>query len=169
MFASFDDSLIERVFQPVADFLLHHLSLGRSGAACLCVDVASVGWILARARALSAAVLRWDAGASFLDLIVLLLGLLALISLRTLFRRTSGKPNANPLRLVMRPHRAVVLLMLAARAVQLSAVPSGLADLGDVADVAMLLFGAAALYLGACTERPPLKRVCSAMAGSGAR
>jgi len=169
LFAPLDDVLIGRLFQPMADFIALRFGLGRGRAACLCLDIASVGWIVARARALSDAVLSWDAGASFLHLAILLMGLLALISLRVLFRRAGSKPIANPLRVSMRPHRAIVLLMLAARVMQPHAVSRGFADLGDVADVAMLLFAAVALYLGACTERPPVRRACSTMAGAGAR
>jgi len=101
---------------------------------------------------LSDAVAAWESGTAFLDLVLLLLGLVALASLRTLFRRAAGR-QANPLRPAMRPHRAIVLLMLAARIAQLHT--SGLAEL---ADLAMLICAAAALYLGACVEPPPLRR-----------
>ncbi len=94
----------------------------------------------------------WDAGTAALDTTLLLLGLVALISLRALFRRAWRK-QANPLRLAMQPHRAIVLLMLASRLMQLRAP-----GLTDVADLAMLLCAASALYLGACAERPPIRR-----------
>jgi hypothetical protein len=53
----------------------------------------------------------------------------------------------------MQPHRAIVLLMLASRVTQLPNF-----DLTDAADLAMLLCTASALYLGACVERPPVRR-----------
>jgi hypothetical protein len=62
----------------------------------------------------------------------------------------------------MRPHRAIVLLMLAARLAQPQA-----SDLGEVADIAMLLCAASALYLGACVERPPVRRGWAALVLAG--
>jgi hypothetical protein len=151
-FAPLDDLLIERLFQPGSDLIADWIGFGRTTAACFCVDIASLAWIVSRARGLSDAVAAWDASTSFIDLSLLLLGLVALISLRTLFRR-AGRKQANPLRLVMRPHRAIVLLMLVTRLVQLHAP-----GLADAADVVMLICAAAALYLGACAERPPIRR-----------
>jgi hypothetical protein len=150
-FAALDDGLIERVFQPVSDMVTHQTGLTRTQTAGLCLDIASLGWIIARTDGLSGAVATWDAGAAFLDLMLLLLGLVALVSLRTLFRRTATR-TTNPLRPAMQPHRAVLLLMLAARLVQWQ-TPT----LADAADLAMLLSAAAALYLGACAEQPPIR------------
>jgi hypothetical protein len=152
-FASLDDVLIERLFQPMSDLVSHRAGFGRMTAACFCVDIASLAWIVSQARALSDAVVTWEAGSAFIDLSLLLLGLAALTSLRTLFRRAAPK-QANPLRLAMRPHRAIVLLMLVTRLVQLHAP-----DVAEAAEIAMLLCAAAALYLGACAERPPVRRV----------
>lgn len=162
-FGPLDDILIERLFQPVSDFITYRIGISRSATACFCVDVASLGWIVSRVRGLSDSVVAWDAGSSFLNLAFVLLGLVALISLRTVFRRTAGNKQANPLRLTMRPHRAIVLLMLAARLMQLRAP-----GLGDAADIAMLLFATSALYLGACAERPPVRRGWAALANAPA-
>jgi hypothetical protein len=151
-FAPVDDALFERLFQPAADLMAHRVGLSRTAAACFCIDLASLSWIASRAGGLSGAVAEGNIGGAALEVSLLLLGLVALISLRTLFRRAAGK-QGNPLRLAMRPHRAVVLLMLVARLLQLQ-VP-GLAAAGDVA---MLVFAASALYLGACAERPPIRR-----------
>jgi hypothetical protein len=151
-FTSLDDALIERLFQPVADLVSHRIGLNRTASACLCIDSAALAWIVSRAPGLSEAVSGRDAGTSALDMSLLLLGLVALISLRTLFRRTAGK-QANPLRRSMRRHRGIVLLMLLARLVQLRSP-----GLADAAEIAMLLCAASALYLGACAEPPPLRR-----------
>ena len=151
-FAPLDDALFEKLFQPVSDFMSHRLGLGRATTACHFIDVASLAWIVSRAQGLSKSVTAWDAAASFGDMAMLLLGLLALLSLRTLFRR-AGRKQANPLRQVMQPHRAIVLMMLAARLTQLH-----ISALADVADLAMLICAASALYLAACAERPPLRR-----------
>jgi hypothetical protein len=151
-FASLDDVLIERLFQPVADLVSHRIGLSRTASACFCLDGAALAWILARGPGLSDAVNGREAGTAALGLSLLLLGLVALTSLRTLFRRAGGK-QANPLRQAMRRHRGVVLLMLLARLAQLRSP-----GLADAADVAMLLCAAAALYLGACAEPPPVRR-----------
>jgi hypothetical protein len=151
-FAALDDVLIERVFQPASDMISNRMGLSRTAIACFCIDIASLAWIVARARELSGAVAASNTGTAFLDTTVLLLGLVALVSLRALFRRAAARKQANPLRLAMLPHRAIVLLMLASRLVQWQAP-----GLTDGADLAMLLFAVAALYLGACTERPPIQ------------
>ena len=150
-FVALDDVLIERVFQPLADLLSDQLRLTRARTACCCIDAASFAWIVSRARGLSGA--EWDSVTVLLDVALLLLGITALISLRSLFRRTLNDKQANPLRPAMQPHRAIVLIMLATRLIQLT--PS---NLTDGADLAMLLCAASALYLGACVERPPVRR-----------
>jgi hypothetical protein len=160
-FAPLDDALIERLFQPASDMVTNRLGGSPKTVACFCVDIASVCWIVSRLPGLSDAVVNWDASASLLNLSLLLLGLVAMISLQTLFRRAGGK-QANPLRQAMRPHRGIVLLMLAARLAQLR--EPGLAD---AADLAMLMFAAFALYLGACTERPPVRRRWAALVPAG--
>jgi hypothetical protein len=156
-FAPLDDVLIEQLFQPISDLMTHRLGASRAMAACFCIDVASLAWIVSRARGLSESVATWNASAAFMDVSFLLLGLIALMALRALFRRAAGKP-ANPLRLVMRPHRAIVLLMLVAQ-LMLHQAP----DLADVANIAMLVFATSALYLGACAERPPIRRVSAGL------
>jgi hypothetical protein len=156
-FAPLDDVLIEWLFQPLADLIWRRTGLGRAAAACFCLDVTSLSWIVSRSAGMSDAVAAWDAATAFLDLAVLLLGLVALISLRGLFRH-AGLQQGNPLRPAMRPHRAIVLLMLGARLMQLPAL-----DLTGAADVAMLAFAASGLYLGACSERPPVRRSWAAL------
>jgi hypothetical protein len=151
-FAALDDVLIERVFQPASDMISDRIGLSRTISTCFCIDSASLAWIVARARGLSSDVAASNAGTTFLNTTLLLLGLIALVSLRTLFRRAATWKQANPLRLAMQPHRAIVLLMLASHLVQWR-----LPGLADGADLAMLLSAVAALYLGACTERPPIQ------------
>lgn len=161
-FAPLDDVLIERLFQPAADSISYQTGLSRGGAACFCVDLASLSWLVSRVGGVSDAVAAWDASTAFADIALLLLGLVALLGLRTLFRRAGGQ-QGNPLRMSMRPHRAIVLLMLVARLVQPRSP-----GLADFADLAMLVFAAAALYLGACAERPPVRRVWAAVAPASA-
>jgi hypothetical protein len=150
-FAPLDDLLIERLFQPLSDLILDRTGFNRTAVACFCTDAGSMAWVASRAPGLSDAVAAWDAAAAFLDLSLLLLGLAALISLRTVFRRAAAK-QANPLRRGMRGHRGIVLVMLLARLAEPHAF-----GLAYWADVVMLLFAASALYVGAC-ERPPIRR-----------
>lgn len=99
--------------------------------------------------------------ASFLRMLLLLLGLVALTSLRVVFRRAHIRNGANPLRAAMLPHRGIVLALFAARLV-------ALAGFAGVADLAMLGFVGCALYLGACATRPPVHRRTRWLAISGA-
>ena len=164
-FAALDELLIERMFQPLCDSIRQRLGLTCCAAACLCLDVALVGWIMARAPALSEAMAAW-ASAAFPDLAILLLGLAALVALRIMFQRVGSLCSlyrVNPLRLAMRPHRAVILLLLMSRLMQPLSP-----NLGDAADVAMLVFAAIALYLAACAERPAVRRPCAMRAGASA-
>lgn len=151
-FSPLDNVLIERLFQPALDLITDRSGVGRASAACFCADMASLSWIVSRTRGLSDAVTAWDASNAFVGFALLLLGLAALTGLRALFRRAGGS-HGNPLRTSMQPHRAIVVLMLVARLVQLQTFA-----LADVADLAMLMFAGSALYLGACTERPPVRR-----------
>lgn len=160
-FAPLDDVLIERLFQPTLIVISNSIGLSRGGAACFCIDTASLAWIVSRVHGLSDAVSAWNASDAFLDLALLLLGLVAMIALRSLFRRTAGK-QCSPLRMAMRPHRAVVLLMLAARVVQPHAF-----GLADTADLVMLAFAATALYLAACAEPPRLRGGAAVPAQAG--
>lgn len=151
-FGPLDDVLIERLFQPVSDLMSYRIGVNRTATACFCIDSASLAWIVSRVRELSDAVGAWNAVAAFLDLALLLLGLIALVSLRMLFRRAGGLP-VNPLRQAMQPHRAIVLLMLASGLAQLHTL-----TMAGAADLAMLMCATSALYLGACAERPPVRR-----------
>ena len=151
-FASLDDLLIERFFQPVAILIANHTSLSQDRAIRCCLDTASFAWILSRVGVLSNAMSVPEPALVLLNVGLLLLGLTALMSLRILFRRPKSR-QANPLRPAMQPHRAVVLLMLASNL--LRAPPSGL---GDMADMVMLVCTAAGLYLGACAGHPPRRR-----------
>ena len=59
---------------------------------------------------------------------------------------------------------AIVLLMLVAQLVQLHAP-----GLAEAAAVAMLLCAASAMYLGACVEPPPARRVWTSLTATAGR
>jgi hypothetical protein len=161
-FARFDSALIERVFQPLADLITDRIGLDRLRVVGLCLDAASIAWILSQAGALTHAVTQWDGAASLPRVLLLLLGLVALSSLRVVFRRARIRNGANPLRAAMLPHRGIVLALLVARLVALG-------GFAGVADLAMLGFAGCALYLGACAAPPPVRRRSRWLAISGAR
>jgi hypothetical protein len=162
-FARLDDALIERLFQPASDLITYRIGVNRTVISCFCIDVACLAWIVSRVRELSDEVGAWKAGVAFLDLAFVLLGLIALVSLRMLFR-LAGRSEANPLRRTMLPHRALVLVMLVSGMVQLHTL-----TMASAADLAMLMCATSALYLGACTERPPLRRNWSAAVRASGR
>lgn len=153
VFAKFDGFLIERIFQPLCNLLADRFGIARFVAAGFCLDLASLGWIVSRAPGLARDVQAWDATPAGLHLILLLLGLTALTGLRSVFRRQAGQQKANPLREAMRPHRGILLLLFVARMAHVE--PVGIAQ---AADGVMLVAALLALYLGACAERPPVRR-----------
>ena len=162
--ASFmDNRLIERVFQPLSNALYLRLGVPRFRAACLSLDAAAIAWTLTQAAPLSNAVLGWQAGLAVMRGSILLLGLTALLSLRSLFRRLSASPRPNPLRAKMLPYRCLVLLFLITDLCH--AVSGG--SLGADANMAMLGFATMALYLAAC-DAPKLKRRWSSLASAEA-
>jgi len=161
-FARLDSALIERVFQPVVDAMAQRLGLGRLRVAGYFLDVASLAWILSQAGSLSGAAAQWQADTACLRLLLLMLGLAALCSLRTLFQRSGDGRGGNPLRVTMLPHRGVLLALLASRLFALGGFAAA-------ADLAMLACAVCALYLGACVSRPPLRRASSAAAAGSAR
>jgi len=162
-FTPLDDKMIHSGFQPLSDMMADRFGLDRLRIACFCLDVATLGWLLARLPALSDAVSAWDPMSAAPRLVILMLGVVALLALRSVFRRFGGKQGANPLRLSMRPHRAIVLLLLVSRPLQF-----GMADLGDVADLGMLLFAALGLYLGACSQPQAKRHVARQAQGASA-
>lgn len=149
-FTRLDDALIERLFQPLADTIMNRFGLDRLRAACLCLDGASLAWIISQAGALGQAVSGWNAGTACLHVLLLILGLAAMTSLRSLFQRISTR-GANPLRSAMVPHRGLALALLIGQALTVY-------GLAGWAELAMLGLAAAALYLSACRPRPPVRR-----------
>ena len=80
-------------------------------------------------------------------------GRAALTGLRTIFARLPGT-GTNPLRITMRPHRAVILLMIITRTMILQTL-----DMSTLSEFGMLGLAAASLYFGACAACPPGQRL----------
>jgi hypothetical protein len=153
VFVKFDGFLIERLFQPLCNVLADRFGIARFIAAGFCLDLSSLGWIVSRAPGLGRDVQAWDATPAAEHLILLLLGLTALTGLRTVFRRQAGQRKANPLREVMRPHRGILLLLFVAQMTHIEPV-----GISQAASGVMLVAALLGLYLGACAERPPVRR-----------
>ena len=161
LFTSLDDALIDRLFQPLADLLDHHMALGTNRAARTGIDLASLAWIFAQAGAAAHALAAHDIAASAARGVLVVLGLGAFTILRGVFQGTDSEPSArarmqaNPLRPGMQIHRATCLFWMIGLAIKTIAAPMGLATL---ALLAVGVFATAAVYIGACTNPPPRGR-----------
>ena len=157
-FTQVDDALIDRLFQPLADWMNHHMALGPNRAARVAIDLASFAWILAQLGDTAHAVQIHDVRTCVILGCAVVLGLWAFSILRNVFQRsdgagrTGGQARANPLRPGMQLHRAACLVWMVGLAVKTIAAPY---DLASLALLAVGLFATAAVYIGACTNHPP--------------
>lgn len=160
-FAHIDDVLIDRLFQPLADWMNHYLAFGTGRAARAAIDLASLAWILAQAGAVADAVALHDARSCVFFAGAVVLGLCAFSILRNVFQRADSANNAgaqtqaNPLRPGMQLHRVVCLTWMIALAIKTIAAPF---ELTSLALFAVGVFATAAVYIGACTNQPPKRR-----------
>lgn len=160
-FARVDDALIDRLFQPLADWMNQRLALGPGRAARGAIDLASLAWIIAQLADAADAVQRHDIRACLFLGCAVVLGLWAFSILRGVFRRADGgagapaTAQANPLRPGMQVHRVVCLAWMLALIVKTIATPSAN---GSLALLAVGVFATAAVYIGACTNNPPMRR-----------
>ncbi len=161
-----DDALIDRVFQPLADWLDHHIAFGIFRAARGAIDLASLMWICAEARDASAAA-RYP-GLMLFHFAVIVAGLWSLSTLRGLFPRTKGarEGGANPLRAAMQLHRAACLFWMIGLAIKTASAPNGFEAL---ALFAVGVFATSAVYLGACSTPPPKPRESRTFAWSASK
>lgn len=154
--ARVDDALIDRLFQPLADWMDRCLALGTNRAARTAVDLASLAWILAQAGTVSDAIAAHNVGRGTFLGIVVVLGLWAFTILRNVFqradRRTDACGQANPLRPGMQLHRTICVFWMIGLTGKTIVVSS---SFGSLALLAMGVFTTAAVYIGACTNRPP--------------
>jgi len=157
-FTQMDDALIDRLFQPLADWMNHHMALGPNRAARVAIDFASLAWILAQLGDMADAMQRHDVRVCVFLGGAVVLGLWAFNILRNVFQPTDGeakaraRAQANPLRPGMQLHRAACLFWMIGLAVKAIAAP---ASFGSLALLAVGVFATAAVYIGACTNHPP--------------
>jgi hypothetical protein len=153
-----DSTLIDRVCQPVVDWIDHHMEVDCFRVARLCFDLSALAWILSQAGGAALAVRTGVPGLQVFQFVLIVLGLGAIIMLRAVFERPGGAGGGgkggrpNPLRAAMYTHRLACLLWLAALLVRTAA---GAAEFGSLALLAVGGFATAAVYLGACSNRPP--------------
>jgi len=160
-FARVDDALIDRVFQPLVDWIGDNTAFNGCRVARACIDLAALAWILSQtgnvARSVEAGNLRLE----IFQFALIVVGLKAILVLRTLFQRMDGTRAArmggaeNPLRAGMQVHRAVCLLWLIGLLVKTGASPTGLESL---ALLAIGVFATMGVYVGACSNPPPQRR-----------
>jgi hypothetical protein len=153
--ARVDDALIDRVFQPLVDWMDHHTEIGIFRAARFCVDLASLMWICAEANGFAGGSGFDGSGSIAFRFAIVVAGLWALSSLRGLFQRSDDARAANPLRAGMRTHRAACLFWMIALSIKTAHAPNGFEAL---ALLAVGAFATSAVYIGACTTAPPKRR-----------
>ncbi len=157
-FTLLDDALIDRLFQPLADWMDRHLALGTNRAARIGIDLACLAWICAQAGAAADALAGHDVPSCFARAVLVVVGLWAFTILRNVFQRPDRdarariRAQANPLRPGMQLHRAACLFWMIGLAVKSIMAPSGF---GSLALLAVGVFATAAVYIGACTNHPP--------------
>jgi len=153
IFARVDDALIDRLFQPLADWMDRHMALAPDRAARAGLDLAALAWIVSEAGATAYAMRMHDVPIAIARAALMIAGLWAFTIVRNVFQ--GGARQANPLRPGMQLHRASCLLWIVALAAKAIAAPSGIEP---VALLATGLFATASVYIGACTNPPPAWR-----------
>lgn len=151
-----DDTLIDRVFQPLVDWMSEHLSLDCFLVARVCTDMAALAWVVSQAGDVVTALGSADSSPATLRFVLLVLGLGAITVLRTLFQHvgSGGKAaaRANPLRAGMQVHRFMCQFWLVGLLAKTAAAPFGLAAMGLLA---VGMCATLAAYFGACSNPPP--------------
>jgi hypothetical protein len=156
-----DDTLIDRLFQPLADWMNDRMALGPNRAARGAIDLASLCWILAQLSDVADAVHRHDVRTCVFLGLAVILGLWAFSILRNVFQRADGanragaQAQANPLRPGMQLHRVICLFWMIGLTVKTIMEPT---DFTALALLAVGVFGTGAVYIGACANHPPKRR-----------
>ncbi len=159
IFTHVDDALIDTVCQPAVDQISAITTFGCYRISRVCLDLSSLAWIMSQAGAAAAAAKSEIPGLMALQGVVIVLGLGAISTLRSVFGR-SGAPSglANPLRQAMTVHRLGCLLWLTLLVTRILMTPSTVASLTLFA---VGVFATTAVYIGACSNRPPRRRPVS--------
>lgn len=154
IFASLDDTLIDRCFQPVVDWIAQHLLSDCFQQARVCTNISAVLWIWSQIDDVTSAARLGSTGLQVFQTSLLLVGLGGILVLHTLFQRVGGvggQGRANPLRAGMYMHRLTLLLALGVNTAK------SMAGSGSVALLTLGIFTTTAVYIGACSNPPPAK------------
>jgi hypothetical protein len=145
----------------LTDWIDQHAEIGCFRIARICIDLSAFAWILSQTSAAASAVGIGSLGLQTAQFALILVGLGAIMILRTTFERAGGTGRerqggqANPLRAAMYTHRLTCLFWLAALVIKAATAPAGF---GSFALIAVGGFATAALYVGACSQPPPKQR-----------
>lgn len=152
-----DDALIDTVCQPAVDRISGIAPFGCYRISRFCLDLSSVAWIVSQAGVTVAAAKSGVPGLMACQILLIILGLGAMSTLRSVFGRSSGVQGgqANPLRPAMTVHRLTCLLWLAGLTAKTLMAPP---DVASLALFAVSVFVTTGVYIGACANRPPERR-----------
>lgn len=161
-FGRVDDGIIDRVFQPAVDWLGDIFDIDGLRAARILTDLSAGAWVLSQANQLGHAAASGHGAALSASVVLLLIGLSAIMVLRTVFQgSTGGRGRAmagNPLRASMHAHRLMSLVWICGLMIKTASDPVGVEMF---ALIAVGLFGAAALFAAACSPPTPRRRTAS--------
>lgn len=153
-----DDLVIDKICQPAVDLIYENLEADCYQVARICIDISALFWILSQVKGAITVAKIGDMGTEVYQYALIVAGLAAFMFLRSVFDRSPGSGRkarsgqGNPLRGPMSLHRFIFLAGFIVQVFQTMVVA---ADFGSVAMLAMKMFSAAALYAGACSNRPP--------------
>ena len=154
-FERVDGALIDKVCQPLIDWIDQHVVIDCFRVARTCIDLSALAWIVSQA---SGASLPAEVVPMGIQFALIVLGLGAIMMLRATFQQTGGVRRPNPLRAAMYIHRLTCLIWLMGLLAKTATMPAGLAPF---ALFAVGGFATVALYVGACSSPPPTRREIS--------
>jgi hypothetical protein len=161
LFARGDDILIDKLCQPAADRLFWTWEIDCFRIARFCTDISALAWIVSQARGVVAAPETGPSGIVVFQFALIMIGLGAIMTVRCLFERdgraggTSRARPFNPLRAKMFGHRLICILGLVNLLVQTILSP---VEIASVASLTTQFFLTTAVFMGACSNRPPAHR-----------
>jgi hypothetical protein len=156
-----DGALIDKVYQPLVDWIDQQIAIDCSRLARLCIDLSALAWILSQAGGAVAAVGTGSLAVEMLQFGLIVLGLGAIMVLRTVFEHTGGARGgrqagrANPLRAAMQTHRLGCLLWLGGLLARTVAAQMAF---GSLTLLAVGVLTTTAVYVAACSNPPPQQR-----------
>ena len=158
LMAAADDVVIDKICQPAVDWMSRFGEADCFRIARVCVDLAAFAWILSQANSTIAAVNSGITGLAAFQFTLIILGLAAIMTLRSVFDRSAGAGDngkgrwANPLRPRMFFHRLICLSSLLMQALL------GADGFDAIALLLVQALATMAVYAGACSNGMPKTR-----------